>query len=259
MNRVRKNLLQTQIHKIHSLSATGAHRLIRQRRAVSRAPAMLCGLLLSVVLSTGVTGHAYAETAYISDELTVPLRSGPSGRHRILHAGLPSGTVLEIISVDEEAGFTQIRTQRGSEGWVRTQYLVSEPIARTKLAQAQRRIAQLENAVAEARARIDELTQTNAAQQSTNQAESARVAELEAELARITEISASAVATHEENMQLKDTNARLKDELDDVAEARNALAENEGNQGMMLGAGFILIGLLAGVLIKARPQRSAWS
>ncbi|MGK0260688.1 MAG: hypothetical protein ACI96M_004140, partial [Candidatus Azotimanducaceae bacterium] len=45
----------------------------------------------------------------------------------------------------------------------------------------------------------------------------------------------------------------------DVAEARDMLADNEANEGIMLGAGLILLGLIAGVLIKARPQRSAWS
>lgn len=55
---------------------------------------------------------ASAATVYISDELTVPLRSGPSGGHRIIHRGLPSGTQMEILDVNEEAGFTRIRTAR---------------------------------------------------------------------------------------------------------------------------------------------------
>ncbi len=220
----------------------------------------LVGFALSLtVLLTLLPAQGYAATAYISDQLTVPLRSGPSGGHRILHNGLPSGTVLEVLSVDEEAGFTQIRTQRGTEGWLRSQYLVQEPIARARLAEALRRITRLEQNVKDANGRVQELTNSNRAQNAANEAGSAKVSELEAELARITEISASAVATHEENLQLKATNERLKDELDDVAEARDVLAENEANQGLMLGAGFVLLGLIAGVLIKARPQRSAWS
>ena len=58
---------------------------------------------------------------------------------------------------------------------------------------------------------------------------------------------------------LKEVNARLRDELDDVSEERNLLLDNETNEGIMLGAGLIFLGLIAGVLIKARPQRSAWS
>ena len=33
---------------------------------------------------------ASAATLYISDQLTVPLRRGPSNSHKIIHAGLPS-------------------------------------------------------------------------------------------------------------------------------------------------------------------------
>ena len=56
---------------------------------------------------------AVGDVNYISDVLTVPLRSGPSTAHRILHRGLPSGTQLTILAVDEEAGFTQVRTASG--------------------------------------------------------------------------------------------------------------------------------------------------
>ena len=76
---------------------------------------------------------AVAETMYISDSLTVPLRSGPSNSHRILHRGLASGTTMEVLERDEEAGFAHIRTERGTEGWLPMQYLVSEPIARDRL------------------------------------------------------------------------------------------------------------------------------
>ena len=51
-----------------------------------------------------LAGQAGAEVRYISDELRVPLRAGPSGEHRILHWGLPSGMTLEVLSEDEAAG-----------------------------------------------------------------------------------------------------------------------------------------------------------
>ena len=63
----------------------------------NRTPFYIAGCL-ALFLSVGLLPPStWAATAYISDELTVPLRSGPSGGHRILHRGLPSGTVLEVI------------------------------------------------------------------------------------------------------------------------------------------------------------------
>ena len=200
-----------------------------------------------------------AETLYISDELTVPLRSGPSGGHRILHRGLPSGTKLEALSVDEAAGFTQIRTERGTEGWIRTQYLVREPIAKLRLAAAQAEAGRARRELVAAQERIRELTSSNQEQSNANNRGQARIKALEDELAEVQRISAGAIETHENNLQLTEANQRLRDELDDLAEANVRLENNARNQALMIGAGLIFIGLIAGVLIKARPQRSAWN
>lgn len=216
-------------------------------------------LLVSLLLGTYLPAQAAEQTVYISDELTVPLRSGPTDRHRIIHAGIPSGTTLTLLAEDEAAGFSQIRTQRGTEAWVRSRYLVDQPIARQRLATAQQRIRDLESTLRDSRASVANLEQANAAQTAINNDSNATIAQLQAELDRIKRISAAALETADENARLKDTNARLKDELDDISEQRDMLEDNEYNQGIMLGAGFILLGLLAGVLIKARPQRSAWS
>ena len=96
----------------------------------SRSVALL--LLPVLFLPLGYAPANAAEVGgirYVSDNLTVPLRSGPSNGHRILHRGLPSGTRLTVLGEDADAGFINIRTDRGTEGWIPTQYLVAEPIA----------------------------------------------------------------------------------------------------------------------------------
>jgi SH3 domain protein len=221
-------------------------------RTASFAQATLTLALLSAPL-------AHSQTAYISDELTVPLRSGPSSGHRILHAGLPSGTQLEIINENDEAGFSQIRTVRGTEGWIRSQYLVTEPVAKLQLITAQKEVIQLKQRLQQAQTEVTSLTESGASQATANRASANEIENLKAELARINQISAAALETHEENLQLKEINARLRDELDGVSAERNLLIDNAENEAIMLGAAFVLIGLIAGVLIKARPQRSAWS
>ena len=189
-----------------------------------------------------------AQTAWISDELTVPLRSGPSNEYRIVHAGLPSGTEFEVLTTDEASGFSQIRTERGTEAWIRTRYLSDEPIAKLKLAAANEQVAKLQSDLS----RIMEANKTMTA-------ENFRIALLEEELAEIKQVSSAAIELNNRNKQLQETNTRLRDELDDLAEANARAEDNEYNQALMIGAGLIFAGLLAGVLIKARPQRSAWN
>src|ERR1041384_1550105 len=104
---------------------------------------MLRKVLLALLLVLGPVS-AFAATMYITDELTVPLRRGPSNGHKIVNAALPSGLALEILGEDKAAGFTQVRTPNGTEGWVPTQYLTGEPVAKDRLAAATKRVETLE-------------------------------------------------------------------------------------------------------------------
>jgi SH3 domain protein len=217
---------------------------------------LCCGLVALLGLSAQ---PAAAATRYISDELTVPVRSGPSNRHRIVHAGLPSGTRMEVLEEDEQAGFSRIQTSNGTEGWIRTQYLVAEPIAKLKLSAAQESLRRARAELAAEQAKVQELTQTARQQSSANTSSQQQIERLQSELAEIKRISADAITTHDTNLKLTENNARLQEELDDLAESHARLQDNTENQMLMIGGGLILLGLLAGAAIKARPQRSAWS
>jgi len=202
---------------------------------------------------------ATAATLYISDELAVPLRRGPSNGHKIIHAGLPSGTALEVIGEDAAAGFTQVRLQSGVEGWVPTQYLVAEPIARDRLAAAQKRIESLT-------AELNTLRQGVKTEQSArSQAEDAagglnkQVAQLQNELAEIRRVSANVVATYEENKALKAETEQLKETTQRQAERIASLESNELQVWLLSGGGLVLLGLILGVIIKSRPKsRNGW-
>ena len=214
-------------------------------------------LLMSVTLWSFPSAPAQAATVYISDQLTVPLRSGPSGQHRILHNGLPSGTTLEIVSTDEAAGFTQIVTERGTQGWIRSQYLVNQPIAKVRLERTQSQLRNVEQQLADLKERNSSLDQTSKSQVNANEKQIEHISQLRDELTTIKKVSAAALDTEAQNQLLTETNTRLRDELDDLSEAYNRLESNAENEAILIGAGLILLGLLAGVLIKARPQRSA--
>ena len=214
-------------------------------------------LILAVGLLTNTT--AEAETNYVSDNLTVPLRSGPSNAHRILHRGLPSGTRLEVIGRDEESGFTQVRTDRDTEGWVPTQYLVTQPIARDQLISARARIGELENAVAQQHGELADLIEGKGATDEANASLNRQVQNAQQELDEIKRISKGAIDEHATNQRLTDLNARLREELDDLTEAHRRTEDNLQQRWLMIGAGLVLLGLLIGVAIKARPRRSAWT
>lgn len=218
---------------------------------------VLAGLWMALGLSLASEG--LAATRYISDELAVPLRRGPSTSYKILHRGLPSGTKLEVLGEDEQAGFTHVRTQNGTEGWVPTQYLTEQPIARDRLAAANRRIESLEGelkslresgqqirvARSEAEARIEELTDRNQ--------------KLEAEIAEIRRASASAIAQYEQNKQLRAANENLSQQVTQLSGQVRQLQRNAMLRWMLAGGGLVLAGLLFGVWLNSRRKRSVWA
>lgn len=202
---------------------------------------------------------ALAATAYISDQLTVPLRRGPSNTHRILHAGLPSGTQLEVLSEDAAAGFTQVRTPNGAEGWVPTQYLSNEPIARDRLTAANRRVEALEQQLKTLRDTYQETRGARAQSEGRVTDLSKQTEKLQSELAEVRRISATSIANYEENKQLKASNQALQTQVTQLTARVQQLDRNVMLSWLLAGGGLVLLGLLLGAWIKSRPKRSTWA
>jgi SH3 domain protein len=218
-------------------------------------------LCLAALLSVGIllAPMLHAETVWISDEFTVPLRSGPSNEHRIVHRGLPSGMDLEVLRTNTDAGYTQVRTPSGLEGWISTQYLVKQPIARVLLATANSRIAALDRQLAQRGESLTELRTTSTEATANTDRLAAQVTQLEGELADLKQVSAGAIEEHTRNQELVTLNARLRAEVDDLIEESQRLEASTEQRWLLIGGGLVLGGLLAGAAIKARPRRSGWS
>jgi SH3 domain protein len=209
------------------------------------------------MLLSALTAHS--ATLYISDELTVPLRRGPSNGHKIEIAALPSGTALEILGEDKGAGFTQVRTPGGTEGWVPSQYLTREPAARDRLAAATKRVQTLE---AELKSIRDNFQETRSARNDAEKRSSTldkQTQQLQTELAEIRRVSATSIAHFEENKQLKAQNGEMQGQLTQLTETVRRL-ERSANLKLLLGGGaLVLLGLAFGAWIKSRPKRSTWA
>ena len=192
------------------------------------------------------------EKRYISDVLYVPLRTGPANTFRILHWGLQSGTELTALRTDEASGFSQVRTAAGRVGWLRTQYLVDEPIARQRLEAAQAEAGQLSAQIAEHQQALSEAEARNAGLTDRNESLAAELEELKA-------LFESDIDVHAANKELTEANAELQEKLDERTARQGDPRQHVEQQWMLIGAGLLLVGLLLGVAIKSRPRRDAWS
>ncbi len=105
------------------------------------------GLLLILCLfATAI----HAKTMYVSDNLKITLRSGPSTQNKIL-AVLESGQLVEVVNLGDE--WTQIRQANGKEGWVLSRYLTPNATHNLRLERLQ---GKHKNLMAQATALIEE-------------------------------------------------------------------------------------------------------
>lgn len=193
------------------------------------------GLLLLISLSAG----AQADTVYINDILYVPLRGGQSQEHRIVHRGLKSGTRLERLDSNEESGYTHVRMENGTEGWVPSQYISDEPIAAVQLAELKDQLEPSEMEHQQRLLELRKLRETNTSLTETNR-------QLAAELAELKALSADVVAINNENLQLKSDIQDTRAQMNDIIGEHTALQSSTDRQWFLAGSGTMLIGLLFG-------------
>ena len=198
---------------------------------------------------------AVGDVNYISDVLNVPLRSGPSTAHRIVHRGLPSGTQLTILAIDEEAGFTQVRTKGGMEGWLTSQYLIREPIARVKLAVAENRLKNLKAKIDKEREARSSLQGEHKETVSNNKKLNSQVKNLSKELEELKLVSADPIKEHARNVELTQKNALLISQLEELSAKTKQLEDNVQLQWLLYGGALVLIGVVLGLILKGRSRQ----
>jgi SH3 domain protein len=200
---------------------------------------------------------AWSESVWVSDEFEVTLRTGPSTGNAI-DIMVSSGTELEALERDADTGYTRVQTSGGTEGWVRTRYLMVEPSAREQLqtltgqlTDASSRGSSLNNQLAAIRSEYD------TAERRIEELERDKT-ELQQELADIRRTAANALAVNDENTKLRD---RLMDSdirVDTLEQESRDLSDQSSRYWFMSGGLVLVIGMVLGLwLPRIQWQRRA--
>ena len=219
---------------------------------------MLQRLVFVCLLLTALT--AAGQTRYISDDIPITLRTGPSLDNRIVR-NLSAGVRVEALEADEPAGYTRVRVASdGTEGWVLTRYLSVEPTARERLAGAQREVASARSRVTELEAQVAGLTRDlNQAREQIDAMTSANK-NVTSELQDIRTASANAVALRDQNETLRQRLAEADQRINRLTMDNTELASDSRQSWFMVGAGVLLGGILLGLVAPSlkRKRRSTW-
>jgi SH3 domain protein len=212
-------------------------------------------VVLSACLFCLYPALAQAEkTVYVIDQITITLRAGQGTQHQILRT-LPSGTPMEVLRVNEESGYSQVRTKDGVEGWVLSQYLIDEPTSKIKLTATEQKLTRLDAEFKDVKAKYDQLLKEKENWDKDLKAVSGERDKLSAEAAKPREVSAEVV------QQPTDSSAALPvgKETEMLRQENQALKDRAKKDWFIAGAGVMLIGIVLGLLIsRLRLRRSSW-
>jgi SH3 domain protein len=208
-----------------------------------------CGLLAVV--------KTLAAPAWVSDNFEIMLRSGPSSSNAI-QLMITSGTQLDVLERDEEAGYSRVRTGGGTEGWVLSRYLMSEPPAREQL---ETLTSQLTSANAQGTSMSSQLEAIKGEYDSANR--QIRMLEterdrLESELAEIRRTAANVLSIDGQNKELQQqlTDAEIRVSI--LEQENQELSSQQTRYWFLSGALVLLVGIIAGLwLPRVRWQRQS--
>lgn len=216
---------------------------------------------LVLVAMLGVALPVFGQTTrYVSDHITVLLRSGPSLENRIVQS-LSAGDKLVVLSRNEDSGYAHVRVVgNGKEGWLLTRFLMSRPSARSQLNAMQERLG-------DARSRVDSLqTQVTTLQQKVQRTQAklettmATARKATNQLQKIRAVSANAIQLRNANQQLKGRVADFQERINRLAMEKKQVVSQQRQRWFLVGGAVLFGGILIGLIAPhtKRKRRGRW-
>lgn len=202
---------------------------------------------------------ATAETRYVQDQLEITLRTGESTRNSIVRM-LTSGTRVELLETNPDSGYSRVLTEEGTEGWVLTRFLMSEPSARQQLASVKVQAATLREEQGRLETELSAVRSENDSLREQLSEMENRYRQASQELAEIRSAAADVLAVNEKNKVLSQRINEIQQELDEMQADSASLRRDNTRRWFMTGAGVAFGGLLLGLLIPRLRwrRRSSW-
>lgn len=215
---------------------------------------------LTLLFLLAMTAEAAAQTRYVSDELVITVRSGPSTRNQIIR-NLTSGDAVEVLEDLPEEGYTRVRVvATGTEGWVISRYLTPQRIAADRLVDAERELAAATQRIGELEAQESQLSGDLSQTRSELDSRISENSEISAELADIRAASENAIALRDQNESLRSRVNELSAQVDELQIANSELDGRNRQNWFIVGAAVLFGGVLIGLVAPSlRPRRkSSW-
>ena len=203
---------------------------------------------LTVLLS--VSSLANARTAYVTDNVDIPLRSGESERTKIVKM-LANGAPLNVLQDNPELGYSYVQTNNGVEGFILTRFLSHEPGSRAQLEIASKKLESL----------TEENKQLKAGHASSQELAKERD-KLSNDLAELQQTAANAIKLKQQRDQLQERLVGTERELQQLKRENQALTDTSNQDWFLYGGALSIISVILGFILPKlswRRRSTGWN
>jgi SH3 domain protein len=200
------------------------------------------------------SANVSAETRYVSDQIEATLRTGPTLGHAVQRM-LKMGAALEVLEEDTKSGYTRVKTSGGTEGWILSRYLMSEPDAKSQLEKIAKQITNnsaLEGSVRVQLTAIKDEYDSMKKRVVTLENENKR---LEGELNVIKKTSSNVLSIDRENKDLNHKLSEVEERFNLLLTENNDLSDRKQRDWFVAGALVLLGGMILGLILPALTKR----
>ncbi len=207
--------------------------------------------LLAIMMTLPLV--AFAETAYITEKLEIPVRSGESRDYRIIRY-LQAGAQVEILET-YESGYTKIKDERGREGFVLGRYLVDRAPSFVIAGRLEAEVAKQKETIKRLQQDIKALTSQNESSSESVKAIKDQLAKKEAELNEFLATAGDSITLRNRLVALETERQVLLADNETLRAEKLAAGDDSSKSWFALGALTLAAGWFVGLLMP-RVRRS---
>ncbi len=209
-----------------------------------------------VAVASEATGFKH----YIVDIVQVPLRRGPSIKHRISRM-MDSGSPITVLEINDEqwARIEYIDNRnRKHTGWMASILLSTQPAARVQLENELASSKIIKQQKIQLTEEIGTLTERLNITQTELDSVNKEAFEVKQQHIRLKEVSGDAVNISRTNLNLKQQVSELQVQNNSYREQLIQAEDVVERQWFLTGGGVLLLGIILGLLLRKPKRKQKW-
>lgn len=205
-------------------------------------------LTLSLLLTSSLISAKNIQ--YVSDDLTIPMRSGITINHKILKF-LNSGMAVEIIEETEDKQYALVTLveEPSKTGWVETRLLMPQKSAREQLISSRKRNQSLKDKSSELKKELSGIKKQNTDLRTVQTRLENKIQTLQNTLTSLRENAAEPIRIADENVQLTQQLQNAQEKNQALLKENVFLGDQNIKHWFMIGAAVSIGSLILGLLI----------